>query len=118
MARLKCRGCKEAEGFTVVSSCFGAISFALCDKCLREGREDYWNMVNYIANAGRWPDDISEVYQTEVRRQLKLHEIPEEIFKFDVDRAIAEEMAFMNEICGEKPNLEEVMSDEVKSSVS
>ena len=118
MIRLKCSGCRKAEGATVVGSCFGATSFALCDKCLREGREDYRNMVNYIASVGRWPDDINDAYQTEVRRQLKLHGVPEEVFKFDVDRAIAEEMALMKEMCGEKPNLEEVMSDEVKSNFS
>lgn len=118
MIRLKCRGCRKAEGFIVVGSCFGNISFALCDKCLREGREDYRNMVNYIANAGQWPDDINEAYQIEVRRQLKLHGVPEEVFKFDVDRAIAEEMALMKEMYGEKPNLEEVMNYAVKSDFS
>lgn len=117
MIRLKCKGCRKAEGFTVVGSCFGATSFALCDSCLREGREDYRNMVNYIANAGRWPDDINEAYQTEVRRQLKLHEVPEEVFKFEVDRAIAEEMALMKSLSGEKPNLEEVMNYAVKSDI-
>jgi hypothetical protein len=87
MIRLKCKGCNNAEGFTVVGSVFGATSYALCDKCLREGREDYGNMVDYISCAGRWPEDINETYQTEVRRQLKLHNKTEEEFAKDVEEA-------------------------------
>lgn len=97
MIKLKCAGCKKAEGITVVCSMFGATSFALCDKCLKEGREDYRNMVNYISCAGHWPQDINDIYQAEVRRQLKLHNVPEEVFKFEVERAIAEEQAAMIE---------------------
>lgn len=95
MIQLRCAGCKEAEGITVVSSMFGATSFALCDKCLKEGREDYRNMVNYISAAGHWPQDINEIYQAEVRRQLKLHGKTEEEFRDAVENAIAEEQMFM-----------------------
>ena len=99
MIKLKCAGCKKAEGITVVCSMFGATSFALCDKCLREGREDYRNMVNYISCAGHWPQDINDIYQEEVRRQLKLHGKTEEEFRNDVEEAIAEEQAAMIEYC-------------------
>lgn len=102
MIKLKCAGCKNAEGITVVCSMFGATSFALCDKCLREGRENYRNMVNYIASAGHWPQDINPIYQEEVRRQLKLHGVPEEVFKFEVERAIAEEQALLIKMSGGK----------------
>lgn len=112
MIRLKCMGCRKAEGFTVVGSCFGATSFALCDNCLREGREDYRNMVNYISCAGHWPQDINAIYQAEVRRQLKLHNIPEEVFKFEVESTIAEEQAFIVEMCAGKTDLTEVMKRE------
>ena len=95
MIHLRCAGCREAEGITVVSSMFGATSFALCDKCLKEGREDYRNMVNYISAAGHWPQDINEIYQAEVRRQLKLHGKTEEEFRDAVEYAIAEEQMFM-----------------------
>jgi hypothetical protein len=95
MIQLRCAGCREAEGITVVSSMFGATSFALCDKCLKEGREDYRNMVNYISAAGHWPQDINEIYQAEVRRQLKLHGKTEEEFRDAVENAIAEEQMFM-----------------------
>ncbi len=95
MIQLRCAGCREAEGITVVSSMFGATSFALCDKCLKEGREDYRNMVNYISAAGHWPQDINEIYQAEVRRQLKLHGKTEEEFRDAVEYAIAEEQMFM-----------------------
>ena len=93
MIKLKCAGCKKAEGITVVCSMFGAISFALCNRCLKEGREDYRNMVNYISCAGHWPQDINDIYQEEVRRQLKLHNKTEEEFRNDVEEAIAEEQA-------------------------
>jgi hypothetical protein len=112
MIKLKCAGCKKAEGITVVCSMFGATSFALCDKCLREGREDYRNMVNYISCAGHWPDDINNIYQAEVRRQLKLHNVPEEVFKLEVERAIAEEQAFISELCAGKADLADVMEGE------
>ncbi len=95
MIQLRCAGCREAEGITVVSSMFGATSFALCDKCLKEGREDYRNMVNYISAAGHWPQDINEIYQAEVRRQLKLQGKTEEEFRDAVENAIAEEQMFM-----------------------
>ena len=95
MIHLRCAGCREAEGITVVSSMFGATSFALCDKCLKEGREDYRNMVNYISAAGHWPQDINDIYQAEVRRQLKLHGKTEEEFRDSVEYAIAEEQMFM-----------------------
>jgi hypothetical protein len=112
MIKLKCAGCKKAEGITVVCSMFGATSFALCDKCLREGREDYRNMVNYISCAGHWPQDINDIYQAEVRRQLKLHDVPEEVFKFEVERAIAEEQVFISELCAGKVDLADVMEGE------
>jgi hypothetical protein len=112
MIKLKCAGCKKAEGITVVCSMFGATSFALCDKCLKEGREDYRNMVNYISCAGHWPQDINDIYQAEVRRQLKLHNIPEEVFKFEVERAIAEEQAFISELCAGKADLADIMEGE------
>ena len=112
MIKLKCAGCREAEGITVVCSMFGATSFALCDKCLREGREDYRNMVNYISGAGHWPQDINDIYQAEVRRQLKLHGVPEEVFKLEVERAIAEEQAFIRELCAGEVDLTDVMEGE------
>ena len=49
------------------------------------------------------------MYQREVRRQLKLHDIPEEVFKFAVERAIAEEQAFIKECCNNKLDLKEVL---------
>lgn len=94
MIKLKCAGCKKAEGITVVCSMFGATSFALCDECLREGREDYRNMVNYISCAGHWPQDINDTYQEEVRRQLKLHDKTEAEFAADVDEEIKRDLEF------------------------
>ena len=97
LERCEVCGATNVLGF-VVCSAFGAHSFACCEACLEVDKEPYRNMVNYIANAGHWPEDINPMYQMEVRRQLKLHGIPEEVFKFDVDRAIAEERAFIEEM--------------------
>ena len=102
MIKLKCGGCKKAEGSITVCSIFGAISYVLCEDCIRVGKENYSNMVSYISNAGHWPQDINEVYQAEVRRQLKLHNKTEEEFKSDVEFAIAEEQADMIKLCSGK----------------
>lgn len=90
---------KEAE-CTVCSSTFGATSFAYCEDCFDTGKQPYDAIVNYISSAGHWPQDINETYQREVRRQLVLHKKPEEIFTFDVERAIAEERAMLIELSG------------------
>jgi hypothetical protein len=56
-------------------------------RCISEGREPYQQIVNYIADAGPWPDGINEDYQAEVRRQLRLHNKTEEEFAADVGQA-------------------------------
>lgn len=99
MINLKCRVCgkpenRPTEEHVVVGSVFGAFSYTLCKDCLKQGKEDYHNMVSYIACAGRWPDDINEAYQQEVRRQLKLHNKTEEEFAKDVE----EEDKFLMEL--------------------
>lgn len=85
----KCAACgaTDTKGFVVCSG-FGAFSFPLCLSCISEGREVYSQMVDYIADAGFWPDDINEDYQEEVRRQLRLHNKTEEEFTADVEQAI------------------------------
>jgi hypothetical protein len=91
----KCEACgaKDINGL-VACSLFGGYSGAWCENCLSEGRDSYNLMVDYIANAGMWPDDINETFQTEVRRQLKLHNKTEEEFKRDLDKMLED---FMNE---------------------
>ena len=64
------------------------MSFAYCEDCLLSGREPYWAIVSYIACAGRFPEDINEEYQKDVRRQLMLHGISEEQFIQDVEEEI------------------------------
>ena len=77
---MKCEVCnKETEVF-VASSAYGPISFAYCKECLINGLEPYGAIVDYIACAGSFPDDISEEYQKDVRRQLKLQGVSEEQF--------------------------------------
>lgn len=105
----KCDVCGTEGPTAVCSSLFGATSYAYCSDCFDVSKEPYQAIVAYISSAGYWPDDINEGYQREVRRQLRLHGKPEEIFKFDVERAIAEEQAFIKEYCAGKIDLEEVM---------
>ena len=84
----RCDACgKENVKGLVACSLFGAYSGSWCEECLKVGGDSYDQMVSYIADAGRWPDDINEVFQSEVRRQLKLHNKTEEEFKKDVDKA-------------------------------
>jgi hypothetical protein len=87
IARCEACGAENVKGL-VACSLFGAYSGAWCENCLREGRDSYDLMVDYIADVGQWPDDINETYQEEVRRQLKLHNKTEEEFKKDVDKII------------------------------
>lgn len=85
---MKCDACgKENETF-VAASKYGPISFAYCKTCLLNRREPYYAIVDYIACAGHFPDDINEIYQEDVRRQLKLHGVSEEQFIKDVDKSI------------------------------
>ena len=62
---------------------------------------NYDNVLYELSNSpspgGRFPDDISDVYKKEVRRQLKLHNKSEEEFIVDVDKAIKEEMEFFKD---------------------
>ena len=109
----RCEACGATNVFGfVVCSAFGAYSFACCEVCLEADKEPYRNMVNYISCAGRWPEDINLMYQREVRRQLKLHGIPEEVFKFEVNKAIAEEQAFIKEMCNNTVDIKAIMSEE------
>ena len=104
-------GAKDVLGI-IVCSTFGAHSFACCEACLAVDKEPYRAIIDYISCAGHWPQDINSMYQREVRRQLKLHNIPEEVFKLEVERAIAEEQAFIKEYCTGKIDLTEVLKGE------
>ena len=87
---MKCDVCgKECEAF-VAASAYGPISFAYCRECLANGREPYRAIVDYIACAGHFPDDINEAYRTDVYKQLELHGVSEEQFIKDVNEYIAE----------------------------
>lgn len=114
MAETKCDSCGTITECVSVCGAFGAITYSCCLKCLAEGREPYRNIVDHVASAGHWPQDINPEYQREVRHQLKLHGIPEEVFKFEVERAIVEEQAFIREYCSKSVDLQEVMSEKEK----
>lgn len=88
---------KEVDEVFTVCSSFGGFSVGCCSDCLASGKERYGDLVAYISCAGRFPDDINEVYRKEVRRQLVLHGISEEQFIKDVDDAISKERDFFTQ---------------------
>lgn len=116
LERCEVCGAKDVLGLAVCST-FGAHTFACCEACLAVDKEPYRAIINYISAAGHWPQDINPMYQREVRRQLKLHDIPEEVFKFEVERALAEEQAFIKEYCNTNRN-KEVLPNEVENLFS
>lgn len=85
MAICTCDVCGKETTVYVRSSTMGAISFAYCRDCLNKGLEPYGAMVAYISCAGRFPDDINEVYQKHVRGILAKLGVPEEKLIKDVD---------------------------------
>ena len=94
--KLICDVCGKEEECQVVCSCFGAFSIAICDECLQTGKENYNSMVSYIADAGKFPEDINPAYQSLVRHQLELHNKTEEEFINDVNTCINRRYAFFN----------------------
>lgn len=86
--RGKCDVCSKEDEVFVGASTMGAISFAYCKECLQKGLEPYWAMVSYIACAGRFPDDINEMYRSEVRHILEGLNKTEDEFIKDIDHAI------------------------------
>ena len=81
---------KEVEKIYVRASAFGAISYAYCDECFEKGLEPYDGMVDYIACAGRFPEDINKEYQTHIRQILAGLGFTEAKFIEDVNTAIKE----------------------------
>lgn len=86
----KCDVCGRVGHVVVAASAYGAISYAFCDDCLDKGLEPYYGVVIYIACAGRFPDDINQWYQEDVRRMLPLWGKTEAEFIEAVDRTIEE----------------------------
>lgn len=87
----KCEVCGKFDQPNVVCGAFGAYTYNICLDCLIEGKEPYNMIVEYIANAGRFPEDINEEYQKLVRKQLRLHNKTEEEFSQDINKALEEE---------------------------
>ena len=85
---MKCNVCGKEGEVIIGCSAYGPISYAYCQECWTSGREPYRTLVAYIASAGHFPEDINEMYQADVRIQLKLHGVSEEQFIKDVDDCI------------------------------
>ena len=84
----RCDVCGADANVVVASSMLGAISFAYCENCWNAGAEPYGALVEYIACAGHWPNDINEKYQGRVRSILSYFGKSEEEFAQDVESAI------------------------------
>ena len=89
-----CDVCGKQVPVRVACSAYGPISFSYCEDCLSKNLEPYSAVVTYIACAGRFPDEINEAYQHDVRRMLSLWDKTEEEFIRDVDAAIKEMEGF------------------------
>ena len=87
-----CDVCGKETQVAVCCSTFGAQSFAYCQDCLVKGLEPYSAMVNYIASAGHYPDDINSIFVEEVRNILKHLGKSEEEFAKDVRDSILQEI--------------------------
>lgn len=83
--RGRCHVCGKETDVAVFASTISACSFAYCEDCAAHGYEPYGEMVAYISCVGRWPDDVNEMYQGLIRRNLKFHNKTEEEFAHDVD---------------------------------
>ena len=83
----KCDVCGEVKDVVTAASLFGG-SYSYCMNCLNKGAEPYRAMVDYIACAGHYPEDISLIYQAFCQMTLNALNIPEEQFIKDVDDRI------------------------------
>ena len=84
----KCDCCGKIKDVVTAASAFGG-SYSYCMDCLNKGAEPYHAMVDYIACAGRFPDDINDTYYALVRMALEGLGVSVEQFRKDVDGAIA-----------------------------
>ena len=84
----KCDCCGKIKDVATVASVFGG-SYSYCMDCLNKGAEPYHAMVDYIACAGHFPDDVNISYQVVCREILKRLGVSEKQFAKDVDAAIA-----------------------------
>lgn len=90
----KCDVCGKTAPVHIACSAYGAFSLAYCAECLANELEPYGIVVEHIACAGHFPDEIREEYQKDIRRMLPLWGKTEEEFIRDVDKAIQEMEAF------------------------
>lgn len=82
-----CDVCGRETDIVVAASSCGPVSLGYCKNCLERGLEPYGFLVNYIAMAGDWPDDINETYQRIARKNLAFYGKSEGEFAADVKRA-------------------------------
>lgn len=83
----KCEVCGKQTQVGVAASIFSG-SFAYCEKCLHNRLEPYHAMVDYVACAGHFPEDINVAYQIMCQHILKGLGVSEEWFIKDVDDRI------------------------------
>ncbi len=82
-----CACCGEEKEVFVACSTLGAFSFAYCASCLNAGVEPYSALVDYIACAGRYPDDIHPDWLEFIKLNLEFYGKTEDQFKKDLKKA-------------------------------
>ena len=84
----KCDVCGKEGEVCVCASVCGPVSLAYCKECLESCAEPWGFLVTCIANAGYYPDEISDAYRKIVINTCKRLNRNESEFIADVERAI------------------------------
>lgn len=97
----KCDVCGKETNTTVCSSTCGAISFAYCDECLRNGIEPY----DALVGMGLYYDDINNTYKQQILDpSLRFYNKTKEQFNADVMAQDDDLRAFFEEYEKRKEN--------------
>lgn len=87
-----CEVCQKNESIGVASSSLGAISFAYCESCLRDGAEPYGLIVSILSMVGHnWQNAVAEYIHDIVSASLEASGKSYDELVHDVDNSIEEE---------------------------
>jgi hypothetical protein len=82
---LKCDCCGK-PAIEVAGSTMGAVSFAYCKECIKNGIEPYWAIISYIFCGCKTFDDMNDTYKEIVRKNLDFYGKTIEEFNQDLKK--------------------------------
>lgn len=82
-----CDVCGASGSVYLRCSSMRPFTFSYCKRCIHSGAEPYWFTVSTVAINGLWPDDVSELGQSRVRKILHYLNRSEDVFQRDVYRS-------------------------------